>query len=73
MLVDPTTRLVADTLERDWNDKLRALAEARAERERARQRDQLVLDDALRQRFATLTTDFRKLWEDPRTPSRDRT
>ena len=72
MLVDPSNRLVADTLEREWNDKLRALAEAREERERARQRDQVVLDDALRQRFATLTTDFRKLWDDPSTPNRER-
>ena len=37
MLVDPSNRLVADTLEREWNDKLRALAGAREERERARQ------------------------------------
>jgi len=72
MLVDPNNRLVADTLERDWNDKLRALAEARAERERARQRDQIVLDDAIRQRLATMTTDFRTLWDDPGTPNRDR-
>jgi len=72
MRVDPSNRLVADTLEREWNDKLRTLAEAREERERARQRDQIVLDDALRQRLATLTTDFHKLWEDPGTSNRDR-
>jgi DNA invertase Pin-like site-specific DNA recombinase len=72
MLVDPSNRLVADTLEREWNDKLRALAAAREEREQARQRDQGVLDDALRQRLATLTTDFRTLWEDPGTSNRDR-
>jgi DNA invertase Pin-like site-specific DNA recombinase len=72
MLVDPSNRLVADTLEREWNDKLRALAEAREEQERARQRDQVVLDDALCQRLATLTTDFRTLWDDPGTPNRDR-
>jgi DNA invertase Pin-like site-specific DNA recombinase len=72
MWVDPSNRLVADTLEREWNDKLRALAEAREERERARLRDQVVLDDALRQRLATLTTDFRKLWDDPGTPNRER-
>src|SRR5229473_2859996 len=62
MLVDPNNRLVADTLEREWNDKLRALAEARQERERARQQDQVVLDDAIRQRLAAMTTDFRRLW-----------
>ena len=39
MLVDPNNRLVADTLEREWNDKLRALANAQEERERGRQED----------------------------------
>ncbi len=34
MLVDPNNRLVADTLEGEWNNRLRALAEAREERER---------------------------------------
>jgi hypothetical protein len=71
-LVDPDNRLVADTLEREWNDKLRALAEAREERTRARQRSDVVLDDAIRQRLAALTTDFRKLWDDPATANRER-
>ncbi|PWB83859.1 MAG: transposase, partial [Methylocystaceae bacterium] len=35
MLVDPNNRLVADALEGEWNDKLRILANAREERERA--------------------------------------
>ena len=39
MLVDPRNRLVADTLESEWNDKLRALAKAREERERGRNRN----------------------------------
>ncbi len=43
MLVDPNNRLVADTLEGEWNDKLRILANARKERERARQNDQSSL------------------------------
>src|SRR5947209_19369359 len=71
-LVDPGNRLVADTLEREWNDKLRALATAREERTRARQRNDVVLDDAIRQRLAALTTDFRKLWDDPATANRER-
>jgi DNA invertase Pin-like site-specific DNA recombinase len=72
MLVDPGNRLVADTLEAGWNDKLRALAQAREERERARQQDQLLLDDAIRQRLVTMTTDFKKLWNHPATPNRER-
>ena len=72
MLVDPGNRLVADTLEAEWNDKLRALAQAREERERARQQDQLLLDDAIRQRLVTMTTDFKKLWNHPAMPNRER-
>ena len=72
MLVDPSNRLVANTLEAEWNHKLRALAQAREERERVRQRDQLLLDDAIRQRLVTMTTDFKKLWNDPTTPNRER-
>jgi len=72
MLVDPRNRLVADTLEAEWNDKLRALAQAREERERGRQQDQLVLNDAIRQRLLIMTTDFKKLWNDPATQNRER-
>jgi len=72
MLVDPANRLVADTLEGEWNDKLRALAKAREERERARQEDHLALDDAVHERLLTMTADFKKLWADPRTPNRER-
>jgi len=72
MLVDPGNRLVADTLEAGWNDKLRALAQAREERERAHLQDQLMLDDAIRQRLVTMTTDFKNLWNHPATPNRER-
>jgi hypothetical protein len=72
MLVDPSNRLVADTLEAEWNDKLRALAKVREERERGRQQDQLVVDDTIRQRLVVMTTDFKKLWNDPCTANRER-
>ena len=72
MLVDPSNRLVADTLEGEWNDKLRALAKAREERKRGRQEDQLVLDDAIRERLVAMTTDFKKLWTEPGTANRER-
>src|SRR5262249_62054377 len=51
MLVDPNNRLVADTLEGEWNEKLRVLAKAREDRERAQEQDQLILDDAVRERM----------------------
>jgi hypothetical protein len=72
MLVDPSNRLVADTLEREWNEKLRALAAIREERERARQTDAVVLDDAIRQKLTAMTTDFHKIWNHPDTANRER-
>lgn len=72
MMVDPANRLVANTLESDWNEKLRALEKAREERERARAEDKVSVDDAIRDRLVAMTTDFARLWSDPSTPNRER-
>ena len=72
MMVDPQNRLVADTLESDWNEKLRVLQKSREERERARREDQVAIDGAVRDRLVAMTTDFRRLWSDPSTPNRER-
>lgn len=72
MLVDPNNRLVADTLEGEWNEKLRMLANAREERERGRQHDQFILDKAVHERLVAMTVDFNKLWAEPDTPNRER-
>ena len=70
--VDPDNRLVADTLEADWNNKLRALAEVQREYERRHQADREVLSEEQRTALFSLTTDFPRLWRDPTTPSRER-
>jgi DNA invertase Pin-like site-specific DNA recombinase len=72
MLVDPSNRLVADTLEREWNDKLRALASAQEDKERERQTDRIAVDGAIRQRLLAMTTDFKTLWCDVSLPNRER-
>ena len=72
MQVDPKNRLVADALEADWNERLRALTEAQEQYERQRQADRAVLDQESRSRILALTTDFPKLWKDPKTPDRER-
>jgi len=72
MHVDPANRLVADTLEAEWNGKLRALTEAQQEYERLRQTDHLAIDEAQRARIAALASDFPRLWQDPKTPDRER-
>jgi DNA invertase Pin-like site-specific DNA recombinase len=72
MQVDPVNRLVADSLEADWNVRLRALAEARDEYERQRAADRLVVDDKERERILALATNFPAVWADPNTPHRER-
>jgi DNA invertase Pin-like site-specific DNA recombinase len=71
-LVDPENRLVAATLEAEWNDKLRTLAEAQREYERQRKADRMVLDEKQRAAILSLATDFPRLWQDPKTPNRER-
>ncbi|HUZ86749.1 MAG TPA: recombinase family protein [Candidatus Baltobacterales bacterium] len=70
--VDPDNRLVADSLEADWNHKLRALASAQEEYERQSQAERFLLDDQKRKQILALATDFPKLWRDPATPQRER-
>ena len=70
--MDPENRLVAASLESDWNEKLRALAEAEQHYERQRQRDEQSLDPSQRKQILSLATDFPRLWRDPNTPDRER-
>jgi len=72
MQVDPNNRLVADALEADWNDKLRAFSEAQEQYEQQRQKDRAVLDDESRQKVLALAQDLPRLWHDPRTSDQDR-
>ena len=72
MQVDPNNRLVADALEADWNDKLRALTEAQDQYEQQRQKDRVVLDEASRQKVLALAQDLPRLWHDPHTSDQDR-
>jgi DNA invertase Pin-like site-specific DNA recombinase len=70
--VDPDNRLVADALEAEWNDKLRALDAAHQHYEQQRQAVQRGLNEEQRARILALATDFPRLWKDPRTPDRER-
>jgi DNA invertase Pin-like site-specific DNA recombinase len=72
MRVDPDNRLVADSLEAQWNEKLRALGEAREEYTRRREQDARVLTDEQRSAVLSLASDFPRLWNDPGTADRDR-
>lgn len=70
--VDPDNRLVAGTLEADWNSKLRALAEAEQEYEHQSQADSATINSQQRERILALACDFPRLWQDPNTPDRER-
>jgi DNA invertase Pin-like site-specific DNA recombinase len=72
LAVDPGNRLVADTLEADWNDALRALQAAEEEYERASAAAQATLGEEQKQRIRALAADFPALWSNPATPQRER-
>jgi len=72
LAVDPTNRLVADQLEADWNNKLRELADARDEYERATQAGNRPLTHQQQARIRALAIDLPALWANPATPMRER-
>ncbi len=63
---------MADSLEAEWNHKLRALAAAQEEYERQRTSETAALSEKQRADVLALATDFPRLWNDPATPNRDR-
>jgi hypothetical protein len=72
MRVDPNNRLVADSLEADWNDKLRLLNEAQDHYRQQHDADCAVLGDEQRARILALAQDLPRLWRDAATPDRER-
>ncbi len=72
LAVDPTNRLVADTLEADWNNRLRELSNAEEEYNRAGEADNATLTDAQQTRIRALVSDLPALFNDPATPIRER-
>jgi len=72
MEVDPGNRLVADVLEAEWNEKLRGLHDAQEELEQRRQEDHRRICDEQREQIFALAADFPRLWNDPKTPQRER-
>ena len=71
LAVDPGNRLVADTLEADWNAALRDLAAANHDYRKART-DADALTEGQRVRIQALAADFPAVWNDPATPMRER-
>jgi DNA invertase Pin-like site-specific DNA recombinase len=71
LAVDPGNRLVAGTLEADWNDALRALQAAQDDYDHATAAT-AALTDTDKARIRALAADFPALWSDPATPQRER-
>jgi len=72
MSVDPSNRLVADTLEADWNQKLRALGggpktNVSASSKRSGRNRRTTAGSVL-----ALSSDFQRVWGNPQTPDRER-
>jgi DNA invertase Pin-like site-specific DNA recombinase len=72
MAVDPDNRLVARGLERDWEQKLSALAAAKEELERRLEQRPRVLSAEERARLLAVGTDLTRVWDAATTTARDR-
>jgi DNA invertase Pin-like site-specific DNA recombinase len=69
--VDPENRLVARTLETDWNDKLRLVGEAEREYEQLRLTRQAITAQT-REQILRLADDLPQIWLDDDIPNRER-
>ncbi|TIV42377.1 MAG: recombinase family protein, partial [Mesorhizobium sp.] len=72
MKVDPDNRLVADTLEAEWNEKLRLHTDVVEDYERRAPEEAAALDAETQQRVRDLVAQFPRIWNDPRIDVRER-
>ena len=72
MQVDPENRLVAASLEDQWNEKLRCLEKEKEEYERLCKEDKATLSKKNQKEILDLARDFPSLWQNPDVPHRER-
>ena len=72
MQVDPDNRLVVNTLEASWNDALRQLDEQQQALDQQRAADNVLLNDAARERIMALAKSFPTVWKNAKTPQIER-
>lgn len=65
--VDPDNRVVARTLEREWNDKLTDIETLESQRQDARRKQHVELDDVSRARILSLCHNLPLVWNAPST------
>jgi DNA invertase Pin-like site-specific DNA recombinase len=71
-LANPENRLVADNLEKRWNDKLRALAEAENGYAQWKEQNRFDVSSVARDELLRFVREFPALWNHPQTTARDR-
>ena len=72
LLTSPDNRLVAETLEKRWNDKLRALTAAEEAYTSWKQTSVEPMAEGTRARVLELAQDFEAIWNHPQTTARER-
>jgi transposase-like protein len=72
MEVDPSNRLVANTLERRWNEAMIALEEVKHQFAEFRQRELRAATSEQKARLLALAEDFPRLWNAPTTKTKDK-
>jgi hypothetical protein len=72
MQVNPDHRLVADTLESEWNEKIRLYHAAQEEYEQQHQADCNKLDDQQKEKIKELVQSFPKAWNNPKISHKER-
>lgn len=72
MRVNPDNRLVADTLEAEWNEKLRLYHSAQEEYEQQHQADCNKLDGQQKEKIKELVENFPKVWNNPKISHKER-
>jgi DNA invertase Pin-like site-specific DNA recombinase len=70
--VDPDSRTVARTLEREWNEKLEDLLRLEHEYDEVRRREKVDLSDEDRRKILALARDLPKVWRARSTTASDR-
>jgi excisionase family DNA binding protein len=70
--VEPENRLVARTLETEWENKLQEQKAAEAELARKEHEERLQLTEEQRQQIQALGSDLKRVWDAPTTTDRDR-
>jgi len=71
MSVDPEHRLVAQTFEKEWNQKLTLLEQARGDYERRCKAHQCVLEPSKQEEIKHIAADFATIWSHPATTFQD--